>query len=114
VRVHVWTAPPAFIRSRQLEANFVFEHMRRRVELDVHGPPQGHPHRRAVRRRRCFIMHPFSLPSVEGRNQLPKLGRHDLPVFANDGLQIEIAAADVRKKMSAAMPISGPSMRRRL
>jgi hypothetical protein len=49
VWVHVRAAAPAVVRSNQLEANFVFEHMRRRIDLDVHGPPQGDPHRRAHR-----------------------------------------------------------------
>jgi hypothetical protein len=26
------------------EAGFVFEHVRRRIDLDVDGPPQGNPH----------------------------------------------------------------------
>ena len=30
------------------QADLVFEHVRRRIDLDVHGPPQGDPHRRAV------------------------------------------------------------------
>jgi len=34
--------------SRQLEADFVFKHVRWRIHLDVQGPPQGHTHCRAV------------------------------------------------------------------
>ena len=45
---HVRTATPAFVGGRQPQANLVFEHMRRRIDLDVHGPPQGDAHRRAV------------------------------------------------------------------
>jgi hypothetical protein len=39
VRVHVRAAAPAVVRSHQLQANLVFEHMRRRVGLDVQRPP---------------------------------------------------------------------------
>ncbi len=38
------------IRRGQLHANLVFEHMRRRIDFDVQGAPQRHPHGRAVRR----------------------------------------------------------------
>src|SRR5205807_6886687 len=55
--VHVRTAAPAVVRGRQLEANLVFEHMWQRIDLDVHGPPQGDPNRRAVWRRGSLIMH---------------------------------------------------------
>jgi hypothetical protein len=48
VRVHVRAAAPAIVWGNQPEANFVLEHVRRRIELEVHGPPQGHSHRRAV------------------------------------------------------------------
>src|SRR5438105_11531894 len=57
VRLHVRTAAPAVVRGRQLEANLVFEHMWQRIDLDVHGPPQGDPNRRAVWRRGSLIMH---------------------------------------------------------
>jgi hypothetical protein len=33
-----------FVRGRKAQANLVFEHMRRRIDLDVHGTPQGSPH----------------------------------------------------------------------
>jgi len=54
-RVHVRAmAPPAFW-GHQLETDFIFEHVRRRIDLDVRGPPQGHPHRCAVRRYAVLI-----------------------------------------------------------
>ena len=39
------------------KADFVFEHVRRRIDLDVQRPPQGHPHRRAVWLRGSIVMH---------------------------------------------------------
>jgi hypothetical protein len=51
LRVHVRTVAPAIVRRRQPQANVVVQHMRRRIDLDVQGPPQGHAYRRAVRRR---------------------------------------------------------------
>jgi hypothetical protein len=62
VRVHVGAAVPVLVRSRQPQPNFVFEHVRRRVDLDVHRPPQGDPHRRAVWRRGSLIMHDVLFP----------------------------------------------------
>lgn len=75
VLVHVGTATPAFVRGREPKANLVFEHLRRRIDLNVHGPPQGGPHRRAVWRtdmrnsrstrapRLCFCCPRDQLPS---------------------------------------------------
>ena len=39
---------PALVRRRQLQADLVLEHVRRRIDLDVQRPPQGDAHRRAV------------------------------------------------------------------
>ncbi len=39
LRVHVRPAAPAILRRRQLETNFVLKHVRRRIDLDVQGPP---------------------------------------------------------------------------
>ncbi len=50
-RVHVRTAAPAVARRQEPQADLVLEHVRRRIDLCVQGPPQGDPHRRAVRRR---------------------------------------------------------------
>ena len=47
-RAHIRTAAPSFVWSSQLEADFVFEHVRRRIDLDVQGPPQGNAYCRAV------------------------------------------------------------------
>ena len=43
MRIHVRTATPAFVRGRQPQANFVFEHMRRRIDLDVQWPATRRP-----------------------------------------------------------------------
>src|SRR5262249_18598900 len=46
-QLHAGTATPAFVGGREPQANLVFEHMRRRIDLDAHGPPQSDPHGRA-------------------------------------------------------------------
>ena len=51
LRVHVRASAPAVVGRRQPQADLVLEHVRRRVDLDVHRPPQRDPHRGAVRRR---------------------------------------------------------------
>jgi hypothetical protein len=45
IPVHVRAAAPAVVRGHQPQADLVVEHMRRRVDPEVHGPPQGDPHR---------------------------------------------------------------------
>ena len=62
LRVHVGTAAPAIARGRQAQAELVFEDMRRRIDLDVQGPPQGDPHGRAIRRRGCRVSHRVRCP----------------------------------------------------
>ena len=57
LRVHVRAAAPALVGRRQPQADLVFEHVRRRIDLDVHRPPQGDAHRGAVRLRRHLIRH---------------------------------------------------------
>ncbi len=49
VRVHVTPVPPVLGRVNQPQADLVLEHVRRRIDQRVHGPPQGHPHRGLVR-----------------------------------------------------------------
>ena len=61
-RVHVRAAAPAFVGRRQREADRVLDQMRRQIELEVQGPPQGHPHRRAVRRRGRLFTHELAPP----------------------------------------------------
>lgn len=56
-RAHVRTAAPSVLWSRNLQADFVFEHMRRRIDFQVQRPPQGDPHRRVVRRHYLLIRH---------------------------------------------------------
>ena len=56
-RAHVRTAAPSVVWSRQLQADFVFEHVRRRIDFYVKRPPQGDPHRRVVWRRHLLLMH---------------------------------------------------------
>jgi hypothetical protein len=60
MRVHVRTLTPIFVRRRQPQANLVLEHMRRWIDLDVDGPPQGNPHCRTVGRRVSLGMVSFS------------------------------------------------------
>ena len=57
VRVHVRAVAPAVVGRRQPQADLVLEHVRRRIDLDVHRPPQGDPHRGAVRRRGLLVCH---------------------------------------------------------
>ena len=56
-RAHVRAAAPALVGRRQLQADLVFEHVRRRIDLDVQRPPQGDPHRRVVWRRDLLVIH---------------------------------------------------------
>jgi hypothetical protein len=56
MRVHVRAEAPAFVGGCQPQANLVFEHVRRRIDLNMHGSPQSHPHRRAVESR-CLPGH---------------------------------------------------------
>jgi hypothetical protein len=41
--IHVRTLMPIVIRGGEQKANHVFEHVRRRINLGVQGPPQGDP-----------------------------------------------------------------------
>src|SRR6266581_5998324 len=56
-RAHVWTVAPSIVWSRQLQADFVLEHVRRRIDFYAQRPPQGNPHRRVVWRRHLLIRH---------------------------------------------------------
>src|SRR6185436_4415868 len=56
-RAHVGTAAPCVVGSRQPQAYFVLEHMWRRIDFYVQGPPQGDSHRRVVWRRPLPILH---------------------------------------------------------
>lgn len=47
-RVHIRPASPVVARGGKREANLIFEHVRRRIDLNVQGPPQSHPYRCAV------------------------------------------------------------------
>ncbi|HXO87495.1 MAG TPA: hypothetical protein VN885_02530 [Candidatus Acidoferrales bacterium] len=48
-RIHVRTVAPAFVRSHEFETDFVFEHVRRQIYLDVEGPREGYSHCGIVR-----------------------------------------------------------------
>ena len=48
LRVHVRTATPALVGSREPQTDLVVEHVRRRIDLDVQGAPQRDPHGRRV------------------------------------------------------------------
>jgi hypothetical protein len=67
-RVHVRAAAPIIFWGDQPQADLVFEHMRRRVDPDMHCPPQGDPHRCAVWRRSLLIMHVFLFLLDKGLN----------------------------------------------
>jgi len=73
--VHVRAAAPAVIRIRQFEADLVFQHMRRRVDQHMQRPPEGDPHRRAVRRRCLIVSHnaPLLVASACSRTVRPLL-----------------------------------------
>jgi hypothetical protein len=55
--VHVGTVSPALVGRRQPQADLVCEDVRRRIDLDVHGPPQSDAHCRAVCRRGSLVIH---------------------------------------------------------
>lgn len=71
-RVHVRATAPVVAGGRQPQAGLVLEHMGRRVDLDVHGPPEGDPHGRAVGRPGLLVRHDVlslrSLLPVPGRS----------------------------------------------
>ena len=50
VRIHVRSLAPAVVGRGQPKADLVFEDVWRRIDLDVHGPPEGDAHRRSLRR----------------------------------------------------------------
>lgn len=61
--VHVRAAAPVLVRGRQPQPDLVVDHMRRRIGLDVQGPPQGDPHGRVVRLDRLLV-HAVASPSA--------------------------------------------------
>lgn len=48
LRQHVRALAPALLGRREPQAKLIFEQVRERIDLDVHGTPQGNPHRRLV------------------------------------------------------------------
>lgn len=68
-RVHVRAAPPAVIGVHQAQADLVLDHVRRRVGLDVHRPPQRHPYGGVVRRHGLLARHGVHLPAGACRLQ---------------------------------------------
>lgn len=46
------------------DADFVFEYMRRWIDLDVHSAPQGHPHRRGAGLCLSLLMHAVSVMAL--------------------------------------------------
>jgi hypothetical protein len=58
---------PAVVGGGQLQADLVLEHMGRRVDLDVHGSPEGDPHRRAVRGRGLLVSQAWVSHSMHSR-----------------------------------------------
>jgi len=69
VRVHVRTLAPTIPRGDQSQADLVFKHMRRWIDLDVQGSPQGNPHCRAVGRRGSPIVHEALSPFDQVRSE---------------------------------------------
>jgi hypothetical protein len=55
--VHVPALAPVRVRVGQLQADLVGQHVRRRVDLDVHGPPQRDPHGGVVRPGSRLVSH---------------------------------------------------------
>jgi hypothetical protein len=59
LRVHVTATAPAVVRREQLQADFVFQHVWRRIGLDMQSAPKGDSRCRAVRRRISLVVHDF-------------------------------------------------------
>jgi hypothetical protein len=64
VNVHIGAAAPIVVRRRQFEADFVLEHMRRRIHLNVQGAPPRDPHRCAVGRCGSVVLHDLLCLSI--------------------------------------------------
>jgi hypothetical protein len=60
-RAHGRTIAPSVLGSRQLQADFVFEHVRRQIGFDVQRPPQGRPHAVLPGAATCLSCMAFSL-----------------------------------------------------
>jgi hypothetical protein len=65
-RIHVRTVVPAFFGSHQLETDFVFENVWRRIDLDVQGAPESHSHGCVVWSCVSVVRHGV-LPPLDGR-----------------------------------------------
>lgn len=65
--VHIRAAAPTIFQGDQPQADLVFEHMRRRIDLDMHAAPQRHPRRSAVCGCCLLIMHDVLAPFDLGR-----------------------------------------------
>jgi hypothetical protein len=76
-----WAIAPSVVGSHQLQPDFVFEHVRRRIDFHMQRPPQGHPHRGAVwRRDLIFLAHDFSpgfTPNTFAREHVGVPARRD-------------------------------------
>ena len=80
--VHVRTSAPIAGGGCQLQSDLVNEHMGRGINLDVHRPPEGDPHRRGLGRSGLCISHGRpSSRSLLGR----ALEAPDAPVGVADG-----------------------------
>jgi hypothetical protein len=67
LRVHVRALPPTIIEGHEFKADFVFKHMWRRVNLNVHCTPQRHSHGCAIRTDDGLFTHELFSPSAGGR-----------------------------------------------
>lgn len=72
--VHVQTVTPSLVRAGQSETDVVSEHVWRRVDLDVHRPPERHPERGALRHLVSFGSHQL-LPGAWRIQALPSGSR---------------------------------------
>src|SRR5437870_10541989 len=59
--MHIGAAVPVIVGGRQPQTDLVFDHMRRRIDLDVQGSPQRDTHSRAVGSSGTLIMHDDAL-----------------------------------------------------
>jgi hypothetical protein len=73
VRIHIGPLSPPVVGCGQPETNLVLEDVGRRIELDVHGPPERDPHRRSLRCLYVFVFvsharQPFLTVASNGRD----------------------------------------------
>jgi hypothetical protein len=65
LRVHVLAIAPTLVGRRERETQFVFVHVRRRIDLNVHRTPQCGAHRSAVRSSNGIVGHGVGSPFAQ-------------------------------------------------